>query len=109
MMFAMRTGDRDRGAAGVVGLSTDGLKQQRSAGNRLTMTVRLSQTREQASPVEHQGDAARHQQRLRSCVVNPPQPHRFFNSSKFGAFGLLKYSGQLETGCQTVHPASGTQ
>jgi hypothetical protein len=36
MMFAMRAGDRDRGAAGVVGLSTDGLKQQlrRQAGEK---------------------------------------------------------------------------
>jgi hypothetical protein len=61
MMFAMRAGDRNRRAAGVVGLSADGLKQQRPAGNCLAMMVGLSQTHEQIPPVEHQGDAARHQ------------------------------------------------
>jgi hypothetical protein len=70
----MRAGDRDRGAAGVVGLSTDGLKQQRSAGNGLTMMIGIGQTDEQIPPVEYQGDAACHQAAAFEIVRCKPAP-----------------------------------
>jgi len=68
----------NRGAAGVGGLSADGRKKQRPAGNRLDDDGRAqAKTREQIpNQLNHQADAARHSSgsALRSlrCEATPP-------------------------------------
>src|SRR6059058_2349015 len=57
-LLAMRAADRQRDLPSVARLSRDGLQQQRSAGNRLTPMIRISQAHEQAPPVINQGNAA---------------------------------------------------
>src|SRR5258708_19080976 len=60
-MRSMAAGDRQGGAAGVTGLSADGLKQQWPAGDRFAMMIGVGQAHEQVPPVEDQRDVARHQ------------------------------------------------
>ena len=60
-MFAMAAGDGHGGAAGMAGLSADGLQQQRPAGDCLAMMIRVGEAHEQIPPIEHQRDAACHQ------------------------------------------------
>src|SRR5690242_1482766 len=94
VLLAMRAADRQRDPAGVARLSRNGLQQQRPAGDRLAPMVRISQTHEQAPPVVNEGNAAGEQAAaLQSCVVNPPQPHWFFNSSNpFSQSARPRYS-----------------
>jgi hypothetical protein len=47
VMRAMRACDGDRGSAGMLGLPSDGLEQQRPAGDRLAMLVGVGQADEQ--------------------------------------------------------------
>ena len=82
MSRAVRAADGQRHLAGMLGSPRDGGQQQRPAGYRLAMMLRIGQAHEQAPPVVDQRYLrASNRQRLRSCVVKPPQPHWFFNSS----------------------------
>jgi hypothetical protein len=58
-MFAVRTGNSHCGAASMTGLPTNGMQQQRSAGDGLAMMVRIGQAYEQIPPIEYQGHRAR--------------------------------------------------
>src|SRR5947208_11863373 len=58
VLVAMRAAECQRYLPGVLGLSGDRLHQQRTAGNRLGPVIGVSQTDEQAAPIEDQRDAA---------------------------------------------------
>src|SRR5262245_51687588 len=60
-MLAMAAGDRHSGAAGVAGLSADGLKQQWPGRDRFSVMSGISQAHEQVPPIEDQRDVTRHQ------------------------------------------------
>ena len=51
IMFAMHAGNGHRRTSGMTGLPADGMQQQRSAGDRLTMMERVGQADEQIPPV----------------------------------------------------------
>src|SRR3954452_5983969 len=60
-MLAMGAADADRCLPGVGDAATDRAQQQRTAGDRLAVAVRVRQTYEQRPPVANQCDEARHQ------------------------------------------------
>src|SRR5258708_31849902 len=60
-MLSMAAGDRQGGAAGVAGLSADGVKQQWPTGDRFAMMIGVGEPHEQVPPVEDQRDVACYQ------------------------------------------------
>src|SRR5512144_1161001 len=59
--LAVRAGDGDRGLIGMPGLPAYAVQQQRPAGDRLGVLVRVGQPHEQAPPVVDQRDDPSHQ------------------------------------------------
>jgi hypothetical protein len=64
------------------GLPCDAVQRQRAAGNGLRMFVWNSQPHEDRPPVvDQRGNARHHLAPLLVLLLNPAQPHWFFNSS----------------------------
>src|SRR5207253_2226497 len=61
MLLAVRAADRQRHLAGMVGSPRQGGEQERPAGYRLTMMLRIGEAQEQAPPVVDQRYTARQQ------------------------------------------------
>src|SRR5271166_5170568 len=72
--LTVHTADRHSGASGMVGLSTNRLKQQRATGDCLAVMVRISQTHEEVPPVEDEGDNTCHDPAARHVVGGKSAP-----------------------------------
>src|SRR5258708_18737990 len=103
-MRSMAAGDRQGGAAGVTGLSADGLKQQWPAGDRFAMMIGVGQTHEQVPPVEDQRDVARHQTAALEVAGREATPAPLVLQLVEGVLAISTVAIELAARCRARSP-----